>query len=97
MKEKVIRLPKDFKKYFWDVDFKKLSFSKYPNSILERLMRLGDMTAVRWLLTTINKKMLRSYVLKHGDRQLDRISNNFWRIYLGLPPSKKPVNSIWPY
>ncbi|MBI5400190.1 hypothetical protein HZB07_06260 [Candidatus Saganbacteria bacterium] len=96
-KRKTDRLPREFKQYFWDVDFNKLSLRKHINSILSRLLQFGDMKAVSWIMRHINHLSIKKFIINFGDRQLDRRSNNFWRIYFGLPESKKPVNPLWPY
>lgn len=78
MKEK--KLPKEFKKYFWDVDFKKISFKKYYGFVLERVMQLGDTEALRWLLN-IPKKDILSVVSR--SREIDPKTRNFWRVFYG--------------
>jgi len=95
--KKAVRLPKKIKEYFWDVDFKKLTLKKYPNFILERILNFGNIKAVRWMLNAFDKRKIKRYILSSGDRQLDRRSNNFWRICFDLPASRKPVNPLWPY
>jgi len=37
------RLPEEFRKYFWDVDYDDLSLDKYPKFIAERIMNYGDL------------------------------------------------------
>jgi len=73
-------LPKEFKKYFWDVDFEKLTFKKYPIFILERIMRLGDIEALKWLLKVPRRK-IREVV--NRSRELDPKTRNFWRVVYG--------------
>jgi len=84
-KRKTNRLPLEFRKYFWDVDFNKLSARKYINFILSRILNFGNMRAVRWMLKTVKKGVILNYILTWGDRQLDERSNNFWRLYFDLP------------
>lgn len=80
MHSKNIRLPKEFKKYFWDVNFKKLSFRKNTDFILERVMRLGDIKALRWLLN-IPKQKIKRVVEK--SRELDPKTRNYWGVIYG--------------
>jgi len=91
------KLPKEFKKYFWDVDFKKVSFQAHQDFILSRLLSVGDLPAVRWLFNAVREKTIKNFVLDHGNRQLDKRSNNFWRLFFDLPPAKRPEGAIWPY
>lgn len=95
--KKNIRLPKEFKKYFWDVDFKTISPKRHIDFVLSRIMSLGMMKDVRWMLNHVSARKIKSFIVRSGDRQLDRRSNNFWRIFFDLPPSRKPANTIWPY
>ena len=80
MRAKGDRLPKEFKKYFWDVDFKTLSLKKYPIFVLERIMKLGDLRALRWLLKVPKKKIMK--VLENS-RELDKKTRNYWRVIYG--------------
>ena len=91
------KLPGSFKPYFWDVKFNKISLRKYPEFILGRILDFGDIRAVRWILQRVKTRDIKRYLLKSGDRQLYRQSNNFWRTIFGLPVSTKPVNPIWPH
>ncbi|OGC05068.1 hypothetical protein A2276_03885 [candidate division WOR-1 bacterium RIFOXYA12_FULL_43_27] len=82
MQEK--KLPPEFKKYFWDIDFDKLSVSKHINSILSRLLSFGNMQAIRWVVGNIGTPRIKQYVLGFGEKQLDKRSLNFWKIYLNI-------------
>lgn len=75
MKHKAIRLPKEFKKYFWDVDFKKLSLRKNMNFILSRLMNLGDQEVLKWLFGFPPKTIVE---VARGSRELDDKTRNYW-------------------
>jgi len=74
------QLPKEFKKYFWDVEFERLSFKKYPVFILERVMRLGDVRVLKWLLKVPKQKIME--VVKKS-RELDAKTRNFWQVVYG--------------
>ena len=82
--KKTQQLPKEFKKYFWDVEFSKISLTKNLNLVLSRLMNFGNMRAIRWMLKSIKEATLKEYLNSFGDRQLDKRSNNFWRLYFGI-------------
>ena len=82
------KLPKEFKKYFWDVDFSRISMKEHLNYILSRMLNFGNMKAIHWMLKNVDLKKIKEYVLKYGDRQLDRRSYNFWRLYFGLSSSE---------
>ena len=92
MKEE--KLPKEFKKYFWDVDFKKLSFKEHRDFVFSRLLSMGDLPAGRWLFNAARKQTIKSFVLNCGDPQLDKRSNNFWRIFFDLPAGRRPKGAV---
>lgn len=92
-KTKNIRLPKEFKKYFWDVDYSKLSYNQYPKFILERLLKLGDSKAVQWMFKTFSRATLKRYILEA--KGLDKRSNELWRLFFGLPPVKTIKRMNW--
>lgn len=77
MARKAIRLPKEFKKYFWDVEFKKLSLKKYPEFILGRIMNYGNLQALKWLLK-FPKRVIMKVV--RTNRELDSKTRNFWQV-----------------
>lgn len=74
------RLPKEFKKYFWDVEFKKLSLKKHINFILSRLMNLGDQKVLKWLLQFPPKVIMK---VVRESRELDAKANNYWLYIYG--------------
>ena len=74
------QLPKEFKKYFWDVDPKKLSLRKYYDFMLGRIMTLGDIKVLKWLLKIPRRDIMR--VVKTS-REIDMKTRNFWRVVYG--------------
>lgn len=74
------RLPKEFKKYFWDVDFKDLSLAKYSDFIIGRITTLGDIKALKWLLQIPKKEILR---IMGASREIDAKTRNFWKVVYG--------------
>lgn len=74
------KIPREFKGYFWDVDFNKLSMKRYPEFILERVMRYGNLRALRWLLAFPKDKIME--VVKKS-RELDSKTRNFWQVVYG--------------
>jgi len=76
----VIKLPGQFQKYFWDVQFNDLSFEKYPCLIAERLLNYGDLDGIKWLLSHTDKQFLRTIV--NNSRNLNAKTKNYWKIML---------------
>lgn len=76
MGRKLIKLPKRFEKYFWDCDFKSLDWGKYSFYISERILGLGDVVSVRWLLNIAGKRFI--VMVAKKSRSLDKKTRNFW-------------------
>jgi len=95
-KKKPQTLPKEFKKYFWEYDFDKISPDKDYKLILGRIMNFGNMKSVKWMLDNFDEKDIKEFVLQTGGQQLDKRSDNFWRLYFNLPKSKF-ANKFWPF
>jgi len=76
------RLPEEFRKYFWDVDYDDLSLKKYPKFIAERIMNYGDLDAVKWLQSVLDREFIRSVVM--NSRNLNPKSKNYWELVLNI-------------
>ncbi len=74
---------KELGRFFWDVDPESLDLSRHKTYIIERLLELGDETAIRWLFAAYQRKDIIE-VLRFS-RSLSPKSRNFWRIRLDEP------------
>lgn len=74
------KLPKEFKRYFWDVAFDELLFEEYPRFVAERLLNYGDVYEIKWLLSCTNRKFIKSIV--ENSRNLNTKTKNYWQIIL---------------
>lgn len=72
------KLTPNLLKYFWDCDKSKLDFDLHKGYILSRLMQLGDMDAIKWVLKNIEREYVVDYILRKGKNSLDRKSFLFW-------------------
>jgi hypothetical protein len=75
---KNIILPKEFKEYFWDCDFKALKFAEYHEFILGRLLKLGGIKAIIWIYRHFSRKDIHGYLKERGRKDLDARSYLFW-------------------
>ena len=100
----MMRLPPKLARYFWDVDASQLDPQRYPRYVQERLLELGDETAIAWLRRTYSDDALRQ-TLKQS-RSLSARSANFWCLVLHVPPTdvrclnkslRAQRSAIWPY
>ncbi|MBN2761700.1 MAG: hypothetical protein JXR41_01325 [Bacteroidales bacterium] len=74
------RLPKEFKRYFWDVVFDDLTIEKYPRFIAERLLNYGDLNEVNWLFSWTDREFIKTLV--DTSRNLNPKTRNYWKIIL---------------
>lgn len=97
-------IPKRLHKYFWDLNPAKLDADKYPEYVIERLLNLGDLEAVKWTWDTFGRQKIID-VVKTG-RQITPKTANFFIKLLVLKPeevfcfrrgSQNRLNTIWPY
>jgi len=75
---KNITLPKEFKGYFWDCDFKALGSDEYSGFILGRLLKLGGMKAIIWVCRHFSRDDIYGYLKEKGRKNLDVKSYMFW-------------------
>jgi len=98
-----MKLPKAFKKYFWDVNFEKLDDKKDHVYIITRILGYGGIEAARWMMKHYPKKDI-TKVAKNS-REMSKKAMNFWYLILNLSKNKscskklylKTQNKLWPY
>lgn len=97
-------MPESLKRYFWDIDFSKLSYEKRPRFVIERILEFGDESAVIWMVKSFSLSQIISAFTK--SRQLTWKSANFWALMFGIDRGKvKCLNKssrvtqkqFWPY
>jgi len=79
-------LPKQFEKYFWDVDFEKLNEKKRRQYVISRILEYGDLEAIRWVLSNFRKRIIKEVVRK--SMELTPKSANFWAVYFSISKDK---------
>ena len=98
------KLPAFLERYFWDVEFKKISAKVYSRDVLTRLLEYGDEKAIDWMKRNFDKHQIED-VLFHC-RSVSPRSANFWAVVFNINKRKilclqKPYLEIrkkhWPY
>ncbi len=74
-------IDKRVQKYFWDIDPNTLDFKRHKRYIIERILEMGDETAVRWLRSTFSDEDIRDVVKR--TRGLSKKSLRFWQAVIG--------------
>ena len=86
-------LPKEAKKFFWDVNISAIDPRRHQRLITERILEYGSKETVQWLMKNVPRRVLKD-VLKNS-RSLSPKSAYFWGVVLGVKPNsilclKKP-------
>jgi hypothetical protein len=81
-------LPEFLRSYFWDIVFEELEVKKHTFLIIKRVLDRGNLSDVRWLVSTYGKEAIKKVVI--GTRDLSRPTGNFWADMLGLDKNKVP-------
>ena len=74
-------IPYEFRHYFWDCDFEKLTWEKYSFFIAERLLNYGNIKEVKWLLHISSTRFIKKVVKE--SKNLDKKTRNFWQTIYG--------------
>lgn len=97
-------LPKNIRKYFWDIDVKKEDWRSNPDFIIARVLEYGDFETIRWLIKTFGEKKIKEVV--PGHRGFSPKSANLWASFFNIDknkmvclksPYKKMQKTHWPY
>ena len=97
-------LPKEFHKFFWDIDATKLDPSQHALYVVNRLLDKGDLEAARWVLKEFPKDIILETFKKRRD--FSPWNGVFWSRYLQIPreemaclePSYRKLRTqLWPY
>lgn len=86
------KAPSFLKKYFWDIDFAKLDPKKRPEYVIERILELGDVKAVRWVLKTFPKNVIKKTLMTR--RGFSPKTAVFWATILGI--NQKNITCLQP-
>ena len=77
--KKAKSVPPGLNKYFWDVDPMTLNVRRHSRFILERILELGDLDALRWAQKQYPTALIIEVCLM--SRRLSPRSKNFWKIW----------------
>ena len=77
------RLPEFLRLLFWDADFDRLGVPGHERYIIERVLELGDVPAVRWLMQRFPREQIVEALC--NSRRLSRKSARFWALVMDVP------------
>ena len=92
------------KQIFWDIDVNQLDVKKSARPVIERVLELGDLPQVHWMLETYPTEQIIEVV--KSSRQLSPKSANFWADFYNISKDevrclnksfREKQKSFWPY
>jgi len=78
----VAALPQDLRYLFWESDFEKLDPDRDANSILPRVLELGRLRDIQWMLRFYGTDRIRTFLRTVGHPELTERTLGFWRAVL---------------
>ncbi len=77
------RLPEFLRPLFWDVDFDPLRIPGHERYMIERILELGNDTAVRWAWRTFGPEAIAQTVRR--SRAISPNTASLWALILRIP------------
>ncbi|MCJ7581937.1 MAG: hypothetical protein MUP98_15600 [Candidatus Aminicenantes bacterium] len=73
-------IPDHLKPFFWEADFSQINIDNNKPYIIERILELGDQSAVLWLFSNYPTYEIKEALEK--SRKISAKSRNFWQLIL---------------
>ena len=73
-------IPDHLRPFFWETEFSQISVNKNKPYIIERILELGNLSAVKWLFLNYTKNEIKEVLEK--SRKVSAKSRNFWQLIL---------------
>lgn len=102
--DKMKKLPKFLKEYFWDVEFGKINLEKRKVYVLKRILEYGDEKAVSWMRKNFTEPEIKNALCNFRGYSLK--SANFWAVILNIKKEnvkclnrsfRETQKQFWPY
>jgi hypothetical protein len=93
------KIPESLKIFFQEVDPSQLDLVRDAETIIERTLRFGNRTELRWLFNYYDRSRIIAWIRDLGEYRLPERHLVFWRLLLDIeapsdPPKRKMV---WPH
>jgi hypothetical protein len=70
-----------FKIIFWDSDVSAIDIDQYKIYIIERILELGDIQEVKWMLDRFPNETIKGAL--YSCRGITERSSHFWKLFFG--------------
>lgn len=100
----MVKLPSFLKRFFWDIEFSDLDSKKRSTYIIGRLLEMGDINSIRWVIRHYSLKKIKQVVCQSS--VLSEKTVSCWSLILDIPKNQirclqpgfqKTHRAIWPY
>ena len=78
-------LPALLRPFFWDYDFKTLTWEDDRDLIIARVLASGTWEAITWLRACLGEQALREWIEHHCGGGFSPRQLRFWELMLNLP------------
>ncbi|HLD24298.1 hypothetical protein A2875_00205 [Candidatus Gottesmanbacteria bacterium RIFCSPHIGHO2_01_FULL_46_14] len=76
-------LPREFYRYFWDVNAEKLNPAEHPKYVINRLMNIGNVPSIRWMRQSFSQELIVETV--KTVRDFSSTTAMFWAHFYHIP------------
>ena len=91
-------IPSSLAIFFQEVDFSHLDLARDATIIMERTLRFGNRTELRWLFAHYGRAPIANWIREMGEFRLPERHLSFWCLILDIEPVPQPKRkAAWPH
>ncbi len=91
------KLPKSLNIFFQEVDPTQLDLARDAETIIERTLRFGNRSELRWLFSYYGQENIAAWIRDMGAYRLPKRHIAFWCLLLDIEIPQPKRKSIWPH
>ncbi|MBI3537094.1 MAG: hypothetical protein HY070_06015 [Chloroflexi bacterium] len=88
------QIPAGLLPHFQEYNPANLDLERDANLIIQRTLEFGTWDDVRWLVSLYDAPRIRAYLQQWGERQLSRVTFNYWRKFSKIKRWRRSPFSI---
>jgi len=90
------KIPESLNIFFQEVDPARLDLRRDADTIIERALRFGNRTELRWLFNCYGQPRIRAWIQDMGAYRLPERHLAFWRLLLDIE-CQSERKAVWPH
>ncbi|MBI5196497.1 MAG: hypothetical protein HZA10_09260 [Nitrospirae bacterium] len=75
------KVREEYRSLFWDTDLKNIHIRRNASYIIERILEMGDLSALKWIQGIYPARKIIEVI--ETSRKISQKSKNFWQIWFG--------------